>query len=92
MPNTKSAAKRAKTSANNRAVNRAAKGNIGTVRANFLKTVAEGNQTEALGLFKQFCSVVDKALKQGVIKANTAARKKSRAAARLNGLISQPTA
>jgi small subunit ribosomal protein S20 len=92
MPNTKSAAKRAKTSAISRASNRAAIGSIGTARAKFLKAVADGNQNEALGLFKEFCSVVDKALRHGVIKANTAARKKSRAAARLNGLISQPTA
>jgi small subunit ribosomal protein S20 len=91
MPNTKSAAKRAGTSAKSRLKNRAVKGGIGTARARFLKAVAGGNQSEALSLFKEFCSVVDKALKYGVIKANTASRKKSRAALRLNGLINQPT-
>lgn len=92
MPNTKSAAKRARIAGERRIRNRASKGKIGTARARFLKAVSGGSQSEALSLFREFCSAVDKALKQGVIRANTAARKKSRAAARLNGLISQPTA
>ncbi|MDI6775042.1 MAG: 30S ribosomal protein S20 [Verrucomicrobiota bacterium] len=93
MPNTKSAAKRVRTSGERRAMNRASKGKIGAARVRFLKAVSGGSQGEAIGMFKEFCSAVDKALKRGVIKANAAARKKSRAAARLNGLISsQPTA
>lgn len=87
MANSVSAAKRARQAEKHRLVNQTVQGEIGTVRSRFLRAVADGSRDEALSLFKQFCSVVDKALKSGVIKANTASRKKSRAAARLNGLL-----
>ncbi len=92
MPHTKSAEKRVRQSFKRRLRNRAAKATIKTLRAAFLRAVSAGSQSEALRLFTQFCSAVDKALKRGILPANTAARKKSRAAACLNRLIHRSVA
>jgi small subunit ribosomal protein S20 len=86
MPNLKSGFKRMKTSAANRERNRSGKGEVATVRAQFLQVVASGNKESAMKLFRQYCSVVDTAAKRGIIKANNASRCKSRAAAKLVGL------
>jgi small subunit ribosomal protein S20 len=50
---------------------------------NVRKTIASGDKDEAQKLLSTAYQAIDKAEKRGVIKANTAARKKSRLAAAL---------
>ena len=83
MPNIKSAVKRANTSKKKRQANRAVRSKVRTVRTNLLNAISSGNKAEAERLFRELCSVLDKAVKKGALKANTAARRKSRAAAGL---------
>jgi len=81
MPNIKSAEKRVRQSAKNREKNRAVKSKISTVR----RPIIEGSlDKEAMKkAVSEYASTLDKAVKQGVIKKNTADRRKSRAAKRL---------
>ena len=82
MPNIKSAEKRVRTAAKSRAKNRAVMSKINTAR----RPVIEGKPADAAGAAKMlatYASTLDKAVKQGVIKRNTADRRKSRAAKRL---------
>lgn len=79
MPNIKSAAKRAKQALVRRSKNRSGKAAIGTARRLFGKAVESNDKTLALKLFKEFCSLLDKTAKRGIITKNTADRKKSRA-------------
>lgn len=80
MPNIKSAAKRAKQALVRRVKNRSGKAAIGTARRLFQNAVAANDKTLALKLFKDFCSLLDKTAKRGIITKNTADRRKSRAA------------
>ena len=50
----------------------------------FEAAVAEGNKSEAEKAFKEAVKKVDQACTKGVIKANTASRKKSSLAKKLN--------
>jgi small subunit ribosomal protein S20 len=52
------------------------------------RTVASGNAAEAEPAVRQAISVLDKAVKKGVIHKNTASRTKSRLALRLHRLQS----
>jgi small subunit ribosomal protein S20 len=82
MPNIKSAAKRMRQSAVRRSCNRSAKSAIHTMR-NKIYAAEPADKAAAKKLFSEYCSTLDKAVKTGIVKANTANRKKSRAAARL---------
>ena len=86
MPNTKSAEKRMRTSEKKRQANRSVKGRVATTRRKFSETVESGDKAKSEEHFKQYCSCLDKAVKQGIVKANTADRSKSRAAVRLASL------
>ena len=57
-----------------------------TAVKNFQKEVEAGNKEKATELFKVATKAVDKAADKGVIKANTASRKKSSLARALNTL------
>ena len=86
MPNTKSAAKCMRTSEKKRQANRSVKGHIATTRRKFSETVASGDKAKSEEHFRKYCSCLDKAVKQGIVKTNTADRSKSRAAVRLASL------
>lgn len=86
MPNTKSAAKRIKTSLKNREGNRAVKTRIATMRRKLGDAIASADASVANTAFSAYCSALDKAVKRGNVKANTASRSKSRAAARIKSL------
>ena len=86
MPNIESAAKRMRQAAKHQAANRGTKTKVMTYRGRFLEAVAGGDKAKSQEAFRQFCSVLDKACKAGVIKPNNADRKKSRAAAKLAAL------
>lgn len=79
MPNIKSAEKRVRTAAKSRAKNRAVMSKINTAR----KPIIEGKPEDSAKALAEYASTLDKAVKQGVIKRNTADRRKSRAAKRL---------
>ena len=82
MPNIKSAEKRVRTAAKSRARNRAVLSKISTARRPVIES-KPADAAEAAKLLKTYASTLDKAVKKGVIKRNTADRRKARAAKRL---------
>ncbi len=80
MPNIKSAAKRVKTAAKANLRNRSVKSELLTYRKKMEASIASGDKTAAFAAVSVYASKLDKAAKKGVIKHNTADRKKSRSA------------
>jgi len=84
MPITKGAQKAHRSSLNKRVYNL----RRGRIMNEIIKEVrslaAVGKQAEATKKLPEAFKAIDKAAKRGIIKANTAARKKSRLAASLN--------
>ena len=80
MPNIKSAAKRVKTAAKANLRNRSVKSELLTYRKKVEAAIAGGDKTAAFAAVSAYASKLDKAVKKGVIKRNTADRKKSRTA------------
>jgi len=78
MPITKSAKKALRGSLVKKAMNDRNKKNIKESIKKIEKLVKEKKNTEAKKLLPEAYSVIDKAAKRGVIKKNTASRKKSR--------------
>ncbi len=83
MPNIKSAIKRVKTSEEKRKRNMANKSRVNTARRTYVKALEAGEGAAREEAFKKFCSEVDRAAKNGTISKNAAARRKSRAFAKL---------
>ena len=92
MPNTKSAAKRVRSSARKAAQNQATKSRVRTAERKFKASVAGGKGTEAKAGLIAASSAYSKAAKLGVIKAKTASRKRSRLQLALNRLAAKPAA
>lgn len=80
MANITSAVKRAKQSEASRLRNRSVKSTVLTMRKKVLAAITAGNKEEAIKLFSEYTSTLDKAAKKGVIANNNASRKKSRVA------------
>jgi len=87
MANIKSAKKRIKTSAGRQVRNRSVKSEVSTMRTKLYEAIAADDRDKANELFRQYGSMLDKAVKKGTIKANAASRRKSRAAARIKQLV-----
>jgi len=83
MPQIKSAAKRMKQSAQKEKVNTALKNHMRNIRRNLYAAMKAGDKTKGQDLFREYSSMLDKAVKKGVLKKNTASRRRSRAAVRL---------
>lgn len=83
MPITSSAKKALRVSKRKRVFNLASKAKIDEPLKKFKKLVEAKNQKDAAALLPTIYKALDKAAKTGYIKKNTAARKKSRAAAML---------
>lgn len=79
MPNNKSAEKRMRNSEKKRQANKPVKSLTTSTGKRFLATVAEGDRAAAERACAEYSSVLDKAVKKGVLKANAASRRKSRA-------------
>ena len=79
MPQIKSAKKRVITSEKARVRNKTTKTKISSLRRKFKETVAEGDKEKSTKVLSEYFSVLDKAVKKGVMKKNTADRTKSRA-------------
>lgn len=86
MPNIKSAEKRARQSVKRREMNRAVRSQVGTARGQAFDTVAKGDKAAAAKMLAAYAATLDKAAKKGIIKANTANRRKARLARRVRAL------
>ena len=85
MANTRSAIKRMKQSEKRRQRNRATRSNIrSTVKA--ARTALDAKAPETKAAVHQAIRILDRAVTQGVMHRNTAARKKSALARKLNAL------
>lgn len=83
MPNIKSAKKRVKVIANKTMLNKAVKSNLRTVikKANLALETSDANSAEVV---KLAIKKIDQAAAKGILHKNTAARKKSQLASKLN--------
>ncbi len=83
MAITKGAKKAIRTSARKRVYNVRRKVTLHDVVKTYRTHITQGNLTDAQALIPQVYKAIDKAEKRGVIKKNTASRKKSRLMAQL---------
>lgn len=86
MANSKSANKTQKSSLKKRVFNVRRSRSLKTSVKDILKAIAEGNKSGAEEKLPSVYKAIDKAAKRGVIKKNTASRKKSRIASRIASL------
>jgi small subunit ribosomal protein S20 len=86
MANTKSAERRARSSARRNEHNRAIKSRLKSLETGFADAVGAGKKEDAGQALRLAASALDKAAKTGVIPKGRADRKKARLAARLNTL------
>jgi small subunit ribosomal protein S20 len=86
MPNIKSAKKRVRSSEKRRIGNMTAKTKVKTVRRKTREVLTTGVAATSEQAVREYSSVLDKAVKRGVIKKNTAIRRKKRAVAALRKL------
>jgi small subunit ribosomal protein S20 len=84
MPITKSAKKALRGSLVKKAANDRNKKNVKESFKKIEKLVKEKKKEEAKKVLPEFYSSIDKAAKKGVIKKNTASRKKSRVSKMIN--------
>ncbi len=80
MPNIKSAAKRARQAVDNRIRNRSEKALVASMRRKFIDALEAKDVEKARTIADRYASVLDKAVKKGIVPNNTADRRKSRAA------------
>ncbi len=83
MANHFSALKRARQTEKRNQQNRANKSRFRTALRAFRDAVQSGDSAQAKSLFGDTVSLIDQAVKKGVVHKNTAARYKSRLSARL---------
>ncbi len=86
MPNKQSAKRRVRTSEKNRLYNRYWKSRCKTAAKRVLQSIADGDADLAVKRLDMAQSVLDKAVVKGVVHKNTAARRKSRLAAKVKVL------
>ena len=86
MPNIKSAIKRVNVSKKKNLENKSIKSQINTAVKKFEEAVIAKDATLATKLYAEAVSVIDSAASKKVIHKNTASRKKSRLAVKLNTL------
>ena len=86
MPNIKSAIKRVSVIEKKTLRNNMIKSAYKTAVKNFEAAVAEGDVKKAESLFSEATKKIDQACTKGVIVKNTAARKKSNLAKKLNAM------
>ena len=86
MPNIKSAIKRVSVIEKKTLRNNMIKTGYRTAIKKFEEAVSEGDKTNAQSLFSEATKKIDQAWTKGVIAKNTAARKKSNLAKKLNAM------
>ena len=87
MPNLKNAKKALKQSQVRAVRNEKVRGHIESLRRSFRKLLEAGKIEEAQKLINELNKAMDKSVTKRVVKANTAARVKSRAMANLNKAV-----
>lgn len=87
MPNIKSAMKRVKIIEKKTMRNNMVKSAYKTAIKKFEQAVEAGNVEDAKTLFSEATKKIDQACTKGVLVKNTAARKKSKLAKKLNALV-----
>ena len=80
MPTLKSGWKRMQTSEKSRVKNTNIKTNIKTVRGKLFAAITAKDKAAAEKAYREYCSLLDKSAKKGVIRKNMATRRKARAA------------
>lgn len=88
MPNIKSAKKRVLLSRAANESNKAAKSVLKTTLKKFEAAIAAGNAAETDSAYKAAVKTIDQAVKKGILHKNTAARKKSSIARKMNSIAS----
>ena len=88
MPNLKSAKKRMRQNAVRRERNQQVRTRIKNARRAMMASLEAKDVEQGNAAFRAYCSVLDKAAKRGVIKKNTAIRRKTNAANRLRSIAS----
>jgi small subunit ribosomal protein S20 len=83
MPNIKSAEKRMRQGRVNRTRNVSTKNALRTLRRRFDESIGTAEKDAVELLFRSYCSSLDKAVKRGILKKNTADRSKQRATLRM---------
>jgi len=86
MPQSKSAAKRLRQDEIRRQRNRSVKSALKTCNHSFLDRINSGEKDNAISELNNVYSALDKATARGVIKKNSASRKKSQLARKLNSI------
>ena len=86
MPNIKSAKKRVELSKAANARNKAEKSAMKSTVKKFDAAIAGGDRAQADEAYKAAVKTVDQAVKKGILHKNTAARKKSSMAVKMNKL------
>lgn len=87
MANLKSSKKRIRSNERKRLRNVRVKSTIKTEIKKVEQAISEGKLEVAKAQFSEMASVLDSAATKGIIKKNTASRKKSRIAKKINALI-----
>lgn len=80
MPHSVSAMKRVRQNAKARFRNQSEKAKIATIRRKLFAAFTAKDAESARKLYPEYCSVLDKAAKRGIIAKNTAVRRKRRSA------------
>jgi small subunit ribosomal protein S20 len=86
MPNIKSAKKRMRSSESRREGNLVVKTRVKTAKRKMREAIEAGVAETAGAAVREYSSVLDKAVKRGVVKKNTAIRRKKRATEALRKL------
>lgn len=86
MPNIKSAKKRVKVIKTKTLRNQMLKSNLKTVIKKFEAAVNSADKKKAAEALKVAVKRIDQAVAKGILKKNTASRKKSQLALKLNGI------
>lgn len=87
MANLKSAKKRIRSNERKRLRNVSVKSAIKTEIKKVEQAISEGNFESAKAQFSKMASILDSAATKGIIKKNTASRKKSRIAKKINAIL-----
>lgn len=86
MPNLKSQKKRMRSDEEKRVLNQGVRTRVKTARRKMMAATAAGEVEATTTAFREYCSILDKAAKKGLLKKNTAVRRKTRAAEKLREL------
>jgi small subunit ribosomal protein S20 len=86
MPNTKSAERRSRSNVRKHDRNVSTKSRVKSYERHYLEALKGGDKSVATTALRTYTSVIDKAVKSGVIPKGTASRKKSRLSVKLVAL------